>query len=224
MGLILYLDTVLIPLSLFLILGYHAYLWQSFKQKPSTTKIGLQKLTRKTWFLDIKQGDDKNGMLAVQSLRNTLMTTILTASIAILVNLSLAALTNNTYNASHLFNNTEIFGSQSGRIYALKYGLASLFLLVSFLCSSMALGYLIDANFLINASGDHEQFSSDPAYTQNIFERGFGLAFMGNRMLCIAFPMLLWMFGPLPVALSSAALVWGLYELDFVPVNNINAN
>ncbi|XWS09513.1 hypothetical protein CRYUN_Cryun40dG0091000 [Craigia yunnanensis] len=194
MGFILYLDTVLIPFSLFLTLGYHAYLWQSFKQKPSSTKIGLDKLRRKTWFQDIKQGDDKKGMLAVQSLRNTLMTTILTASIAILVNLSLAALTNNTYNVSHLVN-TQIFGLQSGRIYALKYGSASLFLL----------------------------FSSDPAYTQNIIERGFGLALIGNRVLCITFPMLLWMFGPLPVALSSAALVWGLYELDFA-AGNINAN
>ncbi|XP_022760941.1 uncharacterized protein LOC111307194 [Durio zibethinus] len=213
MGLILYLDTVFIPFSLFLVLGYHACLWQSFKQKPSTTKIGLDKFRRKTWFLDIKQGDDKKGMLAVQSLRNTLMATILNASVAILVNLALAALTNNTYTANHLFN-SEIFGSQSGRMYALKYGSASLFLLVSFLCYSMALGYLIDANFLINASGD-DQFSSDPAYTQTIFERGFALALIGNRVLCISFPTLLWMFGPLPVALSTAALVWGLYELDF---------
>ena len=167
------------------------------------------------------QGDDKKSILAVQSLRNTLMGSIFTASIAILVNLSLAALINNTLSVSHLFN-TEIFGSQSGRIYALKYGSASLFLLVSFLCSSMALGYLIDANFLINASAD-VQFSSDPAYTHTIFERGFGLALIGNRVLCVTFPMLLWMFGPLPVALSSAALVWGLYELDFA-AGNINAN
>ncbi|XVF37398.1 hypothetical protein REPUB_Repub20aG0004400 [Reevesia pubescens] len=223
MGFILFLDTVLIPFSLFLTLGYHAYLWQSIKQKPSTTKIGIDKLRRKSWFLDIKQGDDKKGMLAVQSLRNTLVATIFTASIAILVNLSLAALTNNAYNASHLFN-SEILGSQSGKIYSLKYGSASVFVLVSFLCSSMALGFLIDANFLINACGgpDHD-FSSDPGYTQTIFERGFGLALIGNRLLCITFPMLLWMFGPLPVALSSAALVWGLYELDFAPVK-FNAN
>ncbi|XVE80737.1 hypothetical protein DITRI_Ditri15bG0004300 [Diplodiscus trichospermus] len=218
MGFILYLDTVLIPFCLFLTLGYHAYLWQNVKQKPSTTQIGLDKLRRKTWFLDIKQGDDKKGMLAVQSLRNTLMATILTASIAILINLSLAALTNNTYNASHLFD-TKIFGSQSGRIYALKYGSASLLLLVSFLCSSMALGYLIDANFLINACAADDQLSSNPSYTQNIFEQGFDLALIGNRVLCITFPMLLWMFGPLPVALSSVALVWGLYEFDFAASN-----
>ncbi|KAG4125729.1 hypothetical protein ERO13_D10G114700v2 [Gossypium hirsutum] len=217
MGFILCLDTLLIPFSLFLTLGYHVYLWKSFKQKPSSTQIGLEKLRRNSWFQEIKQGDDKKGMLAVQSLRNTLMATILTATIAILVNLALAALTSNTYNASHLLK-AEIFGSHSKWVYSLKYGSVSVFLLVSFFCCSVAIGFLIDANFLINASSldeDDDQFSSDHSYTQTIFERGFGLALVGNRMLCVSFPMLLWMLGPLPVALSSGALLWGLYGLDF---------
>ncbi|OMO53861.1 hypothetical protein CCACVL1_28279 [Corchorus capsularis] len=224
MGFTLYLDTILIPSSIFLTLGYHVYLWQCFKHKPSATKIGVDKLIRTTWFSDIRQGDDKKGMLAVQSLRNALMATILTASIAIMINLALAALTNNAFNAGARLFNSEIFGSQSGKMYSLKYGSASLLLLVSFLCSSMALAFLIDANFLINASsaradGDHKELSfSSRAYTQEIFERGFGLALIGNRVLCVTFPMLLWMFGPLPVALSSAALVWGLYGLDFAAV------
>lgn len=156
------------------------------------------------------QGDDKSAMLAVQSLRNAQMATIFTASITILINLSLAALTTNSYNASHLLNSA-YFGSQSGRIFVLKFGSASLFLLVSFLCSTMGLAFLVDANFLINASGE---FSS-PTYTQTIFERGFLLAFIGKRVLCIAVPLIIWMFGPVPVALSSVALVWVLYDLDF---------
>ena len=158
------------------------------------------------------QGGDKKGMLAVQSLRNTLMATILTASIAILVNVALAALSNNAYRAAHLLNNP-IFGSQSGRILALKFGSASLLLLLSFLCSSMSVGFLIDANFLINASGDFS--SSSPGHTHAVFERGFTLALIGNRVLCITFPLLLWMLGPVLVALSSVGLVWALYELDF---------
>ncbi|XP_041023056.1 uncharacterized protein LOC121264074 [Juglans microcarpa x Juglans regia] len=210
MGVVVYLDTILVPLSLFFTLGYHAYLWHSFKNKPCNTTIGINTLTRRAWFQDIKQGDDKKSMLAVQSLRNALMATTLTASIAILVNLALAALANNAFNASHLLNNPT-FGSQSGRILVVKFGSASLLLLVSFLCSSMSIGYLIDANILINACGE---FSS-PGHTQTIFERGFMLALIGNRVLCITFPLMLWLLGPELVALSSVALIWGLYELDF---------
>lgn len=161
----------------------------------------------------VLQGDDRKAMLAVQSLRNAQMVAIFTASTAIAFILALAALTNNAYNASHLLVKTSFFGLQSGRIFALKYGLASFLLLFSLLCSSMATGFMIDAIFLLNGSAD--QFSPS-GITQILFERGYMLAFMGNRLLCFSFPLLLWLFGPVPVALSSLALVWWLKELDFV--------
>ncbi|KAH7867112.1 hypothetical protein Vadar_028989 [Vaccinium darrowii] len=218
---ILYLDTILVPLSLFLAIGYHAFLWHSYKNKPFLTTIGMHMLRRRTWIQDMKQGDDKKGMLAVQSLRNTLMASTLTALISIIITLALAALINTTYNGNHLLNN-RIFGSQSGMILILKYGSAALFLLVSFLCSSMAVGCLIDANFLINAMStddddddDHEQIYSAAAYTERIMERGFLLAVIGERVLCITFALLFWALGPVPVALSSVTLVSGLYVLDF---------
>lgn len=153
-------------------------------------------------------------MLAVQSLRNTLMYTILIASITVLITLALAALTNNAFNANHLLTSTGLFGSQSPRIMVLKYGSASIFLVTSFFCSSMAVGYLVDANFLINAIGEFSPAAG--VYTEAVVERGFTLAVVGNRVLCVAFPLMLWMFGPMAVALSSMALVFGLYHLDFV--------
>lgn len=144
------------------------------------------------------------------------MATILTASITILITFALAALTNNALKANHLFKGTEVLGSQSGKIMAIKFCFASIFLLVSFLCSSMAIANLIDANFLINALGEFSSSSlSSPEHTRAVLERGFALAVVGNRVLCISFPLLLWMFGPLPMALSSVALVWVLHGLDF---------
>lgn len=160
----------------------------------------------------VVQGDDKKAMLSVQTLRNTLMTTILTASITILVNIAMAALTNNAYNASHLFG-SGFFGSKSEKIFLLKYGSASICLLISFLCSSMAIGFLIDANFLMNAYGD----LLSGGYTQSILEKGFTLALVGNRVFCVAVPLMLWMLGPVPVFLASLALVCVLHEFDFVP-------
>ncbi|KDP21861.1 hypothetical protein JCGZ_00648 [Jatropha curcas] len=192
--------------------GYHAYLWHCFKYKTSRTNIGVDALKRKAWFLDIKEGDDKKSMLAVQSLRNTQMATIFTATITILINTAMAAVTNNTYNASHLLSST-FFGSQTGKISVLKFGAASLFLIISFLCTSMGLGFMVDANFMINIASD-ELVSL--TYTQKIVERGFLLALIGNRVLCITFPLLIWLFGPVPATLSSIALVWGLYGLDFL--------
>ncbi|KAL6132938.1 hypothetical protein ACLB2K_065175 [Fragaria x ananassa] len=214
MAVVVYLDTILVPISLFLTVGYHGFLWRSFKNKPSHTTIGINMLKRRAWFQEIKGGDeDKMGMLAIQSLRNILMETTLTASITILIVVSLAALVNNAYSATHIFSSA-IFGSQSTRIFALKYGSAALALSISFLCSSMAMAFLIDANFLINATGDHEFTSSE--HTRSIFEKGFVLALVSSRMLCITFPVLLWMLGPILTASITILIVVSLAAL----VNN----
>ncbi|KAH9609840.1 hypothetical protein KSS87_014034 [Heliosperma pusillum] len=212
MGEVNYLDTILVPLSLFLTVGYHVFLWHNLKNNPSVILQGITTLKRREWLQGIKLGDDKKEMLAVQSLRNALMEAILTATITILVILSLAALANNAYKASDLMGVTPFFGSQSGRIIALKYGAASISLIISFMCSSLAIGYLVDANFLINSSGEF----LGREHTRTVLERGFFMGVVGGRVLCVSLTLLLWLFGPMPVVISSLALLWVLYGLDYV--------
>ncbi|XP_024981749.1 uncharacterized protein LOC112518330 [Cynara cardunculus var. scolymus] len=225
MGVLHYLDTILVPLSFFITFGYHGYLWYQFKTKPSCTTIGIESIKRKHWLKDMKQGDDKQGTLAVQSLRNTLMSSILVAMVTSIITVALAALINNTYSAKNLFTSS-FFGLHTTKVLFLKYGSAFLFLLTSFLCSSMAVASLIDANYLIYALGaepDAEGVASpSPStsrkYTRDILERGFILAIFGNRMLCITFPLLFWLFSPVVFVFASMVLVWGLYMVDFVNV------
>ncbi|KAF6168691.1 hypothetical protein GIB67_026577 [Kingdonia uniflora] len=172
--------------------------------------MGFNTAKRRTWAQSIiEDNDEKKGTLAVQSIRNCLMASTLTATIAAILNSSLAALTNNTYNAAEILKNS-FFGSQSDPVLTLKYCSASVFLLTSFLCSTMAVGFLNEANFLMNVS----EFS--PGYVHDMLERGFLFAFIGHRMLYVTFTLLLWMFGPIPMALSSMAMVWVLYGLDFI--------
>ncbi|CAO2823928.1 unnamed protein product [Amaranthus hypochondriacus] len=206
-----HLDIILVPLSLFLSVGYHAFLWHNFNNNPSIITLGIITLKRREWFHGIKQGDDKKEVLAVQSLRNSLMETILTATITMLINIGLAALANNAYKATNLLGSTPFFGSQSGRIIVLKFGSASVFLLTSFLCSSIAIGYLVDANYLINASG--EMLSR--GHTKRVLERGFIMGIVGSRMLCISLPLLMWLIGPVFVLISSLVMIWVLYGLDY---------
>ncbi|CAH8278562.1 unnamed protein product [Arabidopsis lyrata] len=221
-------DSIVVPLSLLIAVGYHVFLWNTFKHNPSRTSLGIDSSKRKAWFRDIKEGDDKTGMLAVQSLRNKKMVTILTATIAILIFLSLAAVTNNAFKASHLITAADdiLFGSQNAKIFVLKYASASLLLAASFFFSSIALSYLMDAIFLINAMSKKQEGDCDCGYditgttsfreyTRLVLERGFFMAMVGNRVMCVSIPLLLWMFGPLPVLASSLGLVWVLYQFDF---------
>ncbi|KAF7825409.1 uncharacterized protein G2W53_016573 [Senna tora] len=223
MGLVVYLDTILVPMSVFVIVGYHAYLSHSIKNNPSSTTFGTNKLKRSAWRLNLDQGDDKKGMLVIQSLRNTLMATIFTATITILMSLALAALNNNAYTASHHHHHmmsSKLFGSKSDILSVLKYASASLFLAISFMFSSMAIAFLIDANFWMNAHHHHHQqliLCEEEGYTKTILERAFTLPLIANRLLCSSLPLFLWMLGPIPLFFSSLALVWWLHHLDFLP-------
>ncbi|KAL2899794.1 Acetylglutamate kinase chloroplastic [Bienertia sinuspersici] len=207
-----YLDIILVPLSLFLSVGYHACLWHNFKNNPSHIIIGINTMKRREWLQGIKKGDDKKAMLAVQSLRNALMESILTGTITMLITIALGALANSAYRATSLFETTPFFGSQTFRIIVLKYGSAAVFLLASFLCSTIAVSFLVDANYLINASGEFLSFG----HTKKVLERGFLMGVAGTRMLCISLPLLLWLIGPVIVLISSLAMLWVLYGLDYV--------
>ncbi|KAL5720824.1 hypothetical protein ACHQM5_013455 [Ranunculus cassubicifolius] len=209
MGFLLYLDAILVPLSFFLTLGYHGFVWHTSNNKPQLTAIGINKIRRRAWVRNITENtDDKKMMFAIQSLRNTLMVTTLASTLMIILSISLAAYTNNAYKANNILKDS-YFGLQSNKMLVLKYGAGSVFLFIGYLCSSMAMGYLSEANILAAVS------SLPPGYVQAMMERGFLFSFLGQRMLYITVPLLLWLFGPIPMLLSSIAIVWVLHGMDF---------
>lgn len=53
-GVVLYMDTILVPISLFITIGYHAYLWHNLKNNPRLTTIGMNFLRRRLIFQDIQ--------------------------------------------------------------------------------------------------------------------------------------------------------------------------
>ncbi|KAF3783926.1 hypothetical protein EJ110_NYTH31230 [Nymphaea thermarum] len=226
------LDILLVPPSVALIVGYHVVLWCILKTQPLRTRRGITATRRRTWALALTERLQSNltqkifnmfsvfvwfeqfqngsrGMLGVQSLRNSLMAAILASTIAILTNSALAAMMNNIYNAHKLLHLSP-FGSQADSIILLKYSLSSVFLLATFFCSSLGIGFLTEANFLINVT---EGVTAKTAHT--MLELGSELASVGNRVLFAAVPMLLWMFGPVSMAVSSVLLVCFFYDRDF---------
>lgn len=162
------------------------------------------------------QDNEKRGILTVQSLRNSMMTVVIISFLAVILYSSLAAQTNNVYEARGLVHHSTITSSTES-IQILKYATASLFLLLSFLCSSMAIASLIEASFLIYVTEDLL-----PHHAHHLLERAFTLATAGERVLYITVPLMLWMFGPVAMALSSLAMVWVLYQLDFTGIVDVS--
>ncbi|KAI3950703.1 hypothetical protein MKX01_030283 [Papaver californicum] len=76
-------DIVLVPLGLLMMVIYHTWLFFTILHQPKRTVVGLNALSRKRWVSSMMSDPNKNGVLAVQTIRNSIMASTLLATTAI---------------------------------------------------------------------------------------------------------------------------------------------
>lgn len=214
-----YLDLVFVPCGLLILAAYHVWLWHKVRSDPISTIIGTNAIGRRYWVSSIVKDNEKKNILAVQTLRNTIMGSTLMATTSILLCSGLAAILSSTYSIKKPLNDS-VYGARSEFMVALKYVTLLLFFLFSFLCHSLSIRFINQVNFLINVSHQEHQMGGikviTPAYVGELLEKGFILNTVGNRLFYAALPLLLWIFGPVLVFLCCIAFVPVLYNLDLV--------
>ncbi|MQL86187.1 hypothetical protein Taro_018712 [Colocasia esculenta] len=220
-----YLDLILVPSSLLLSIAYHLWLWRRVRSAPLRTIIGVNSAGRRLWVFAMLKDNDKKNILAVQSIRNAIMGSTLMATTSILLCSGLAAVISSTYSIKKPVGDS-VYGAHGEFMVSLKYVTLLVVFLFAFLCYSLSIRFLNQVNFLINIPVGRE----DPAapgcveseavitvdYLTDLLERGFVLNTIGNRLFYAALPLLLWIFGPVLVFLSSVTMVPILYNLDVV--------
>ncbi|KAG4931000.1 hypothetical protein AAZX31_17G179400 [Glycine max] len=209
-----YLDVILVPLVFLTSIGYHFWLWHKVRTQPHTTIIGINASGRRNWVNAMMKDNDKKNILAVQSLRNTIMGATLMATTSILLCSGLAAVISSTYSVKKPLNDA-VYGAHGEFMVALKYVTLLTIFLFSFFCHSLSIRFINQVNILINTPQDPMSLVT-PQYIKEILEKGFILNTVGNRLFYAGLPLLLWIFGPVLVFLCSLTMVPVLYNLDFV--------
>ncbi|KAG5065636.1 hypothetical protein AAZX31_04G075800 [Glycine max] len=210
-----YLDVILVPLGFLISIGYHFWLWYTVRTHPHTTIIGINASGRRNWVAAMMKDNDKKNILAVQSLRNTIMGATLMATTSILLCSGLAAIVSSTYSVKKPLEDT-VYGGHGEFMISLKYVTLLSIFLFSFFCHSLSIRFINQVNILINTPQDPMSSLVTPEYVNEILEKGFLLNTVGNRLFYAALPLLLWIFGPVLVFLCSLTMVPVLYNLDFV--------
>ncbi|RWV78880.1 hypothetical protein GW17_00060075 [Ensete ventricosum] len=166
--------------------------------------------------VDVSQDNDKKNILAVQSIRNAIMASSLMATTSILLCSGLAAVISSTYSIKKPLDDA-LFGAHGEFMVSLKYVTLLLIFLFAFLCYSLSIRFVNQVNFLINTPCcGHDGSPVTPQYVCDLLEKGFFLNTVGNRLFYAALPLLLWIFGPVLVPLSSLTMIPILYNLDTV--------
>lgn len=138
------------------------------------------------------------------------------ATTSILLSAGLAAVISSTYSVKKPLNDA-IYGAHSEFMVALKYVTLLTIFLFSFFCHTLSIRFFNQVSILICTPQNVMSFIVvTPEYLTELLDKGIVLSTVGNRLFYSAFPLLLWIFGPVLVFLCSVAMIPVLYNLDFV--------
>ncbi|KAK0592523.1 hypothetical protein LWI29_020656 [Acer saccharum] len=210
------LDYTLVPSGLLLMVAYHLWLLHRIVKHPTKTVIGVNAINRRFWVRAMMEDTSKNGVLAVQTLRNNIMASTLLASTAIMLSSLIAVLMTSGSGDRSMWL---VFGDRSELFFSIKFFLILVCFLVAFLLIVQSIRYYSHASILINVPFKkisrnvyHHQRTAE--YVARTVNRGSYFWSLGLRAFYFSFPLFLWIFGPIPMFLCCFLLVFMLYFLD----------
>lgn len=162
------------------------------------------------------QDSSKNGIVAVQTLRNSIMASTLLASTAITLSSIIAALVSST-TASGGTNKalrSFMYGETGNITSTLKYLCLLLCFLFAFVCHVQSIRYATHASFLLSIPVGDNAPGLTPEYVNEFIYRSQNFFTLGLRGYYFSFPLLLWIFGPIPMFVCTIVMIFLLCSLD----------
>ncbi|XP_019437453.1 PREDICTED: uncharacterized protein LOC109343555 [Lupinus angustifolius] len=201
------LDYVLVPTGLFVLGIYHIWLLYTIIRFPSRTVIGLNEISRYQWVLSIMTDPLKNGVLAVQTIRNNIMASTLLATTAITLSSLIGVFASNNSDTKLVFGNKTSLNSSVKRLSI------SLCFLVAFLCNVQSIRYYAHVSFLITSPALKGKMDFIE-YVAKTLSRGSHSWSLGLRAFYVSIPLVLWIYGPIPMFTCCCITSFILYFLD----------
>ncbi|MBC7610771.1 MAG: DUF599 domain-containing protein [Polaromonas sp.] len=196
--------------TVLILLVYELAQWFAERQRPSTLARSAHANLREEWFAAISTHPGSE-ILAIQTLRNSLMSATMTASTAALGLVGAATLAAPSLNAS--FAATSALAEHFTARLALELTLMTL-LFVSLVCSAMAVRYYNHVGFIVGMPVGAKE-SQQWRATGAIYLRRAGLLYSwGLRHLLMVAPILASIVYPLAGPVAALLVVMALYGFD----------
>ncbi|XP_071703957.1 uncharacterized protein [Rutidosis leptorrhynchoides] len=225
------LDFVLVPVELLVMVVYHVWLLCQIRHTPARTVIGMNAINRRFWVTYMMEDTYKTGVLAVQTLRNSMMASTMLASTSIMLSSLIAILMSGGATGRNTSTVTTTTTTPNDHYTGLTYGEDTKFrliikffsilvcFLVSFLMNVQSIRCFNQASMFINVPYKRiSNFTSQILTTEYVSSTvilGSYFWCLGLRAFYFSFPLFLWLFGAIPMFVSSIFLVSMLYFLDF---------
>ncbi|KAL0415914.1 UNVERIFIED_CONTAM: hypothetical protein Slati_3423300 [Sesamum latifolium] len=204
------LDFVLVPLGMGVLLAYHVWLLFTIVNNPRKTVIGLNAESRHKWVFCLMADPLKNGVLAVQTIRNNIMASTLLATTAITLSSLISVYVSNKSSSPSL---ALVYGNRTSIMASVKFFTILLCFLVAFLCNVQSIRYYAHVSFLVTVPTFQDRKDVIEYVARNL-NRGSFFWSLGLRAFYLSFPLFLWVFGPIPMFVCCFTMSLVLYFLD----------
>ncbi|PRQ29027.1 hypothetical protein RchiOBHm_Chr5g0009391 [Rosa chinensis] len=206
-----YIDVVLVPSGLLIMLIYHLFFLYKYFHQPLSTSMGYENNDKRVWVAKILQvqGDNVNGGLGVISSNTSAAMTL--ASICLTLSSLIGVWIANSPSKS--FPIEVIYGNTTPSMNSIKHICLLTSFLLAFSCFVQSARHFVHSNYLLSTPG-----ASDKGVVKKVeraVQRGSEFWSLGLRALYFALNFLLWFFGPIPMFVSSIIMVVILYCHDF---------
>ncbi|XP_047163578.1 uncharacterized protein LOC124833206 [Vigna umbellata] len=203
-----YLDLILVPSGLLIMFAYHLFLLYKYINQPHTTVMGFENNDKRIWVERIMQADKRDVSTALSVIQSNTTAATFLASVSLTLSSLIGAWIGNTSNI--FFQRQLIYGDTRPTTITIKYICLLTCFLLAFSSFVQSTRHFVHANYLISTPDSFVPVSS----VEIAVIRGGDFWSLGLRALYFALDFLLWFFGPIPMFISSLAMVLVLNYLD----------
>ncbi len=203
-------------ISCLIVIIYYLNLERRTHQVPDSSVHAVNVKVREQWVAMIINSG-KMDILAIQTLRNSVMAANFMASTAVLMIIGTLNLSEKI--GGWVLDHNFLVSSQDfpDGLWQIKLGLLLLVFFVAFYCFSMAIRFFNHVGYMINLP--HDEATRDKLYRRTcVYLNKAGRYYtLGNRAFYFTLPIVMWFLGPYFLVVTTFALMSTLAILDRVP-------
>jgi uncharacterized membrane protein len=208
-------DFLCFALSAGAVLAYQIYLGWRTRRHPASSALYGMNAARVAW-VERVMGEGRD-ILAVQTLRNSTMTSSFMASTAVLLIIGVLTLSAQGDKLTGTWHALNMLGQETSDIWLFKLLVMLFDLLAAFFAFSLSMRLYHHIGYMINVSPKVGLECAQPGHVGAELNRAAIYYRIGMRAYFLTVPLLLWLFGPLWLVGATALLIFFLYHLDRAP-------
>ena len=202
--------------SLLMLLGYHAYMRLRARVDPEYSVRAVNQRARRRWVETLMASSGKE-IVAVQTLRNSVMACSFMASTAVLLIIGVLNLSSDLDKLGRAWRTINTLAAGGPEVHLLNAMLLTLDFFCAFFFFSMAIRYYNHVGYMINLPADQGEVRFSPDQVTAFLNRAGNYYSYGTRTFFFCLPLVFWFFGPQYMLLATLVLIAVLYALDRTP-------